>query len=203
VVAKSALAQRVTFGGATALSAVYLHHRRSHDLDFFSLEPLESVEVLTATRGLARPGLKLELRTTPVRQMLILVSKGREIGHIDFAHYPYDPIDRVTRWRGLRVDSLIDLTVNKVQAVLTRARDRDFVDLYFLLREGPKRDLEKLLSLARTKFDAGPGTITFAECLLRAETIAELPDMLRPVTLDELRSFFSDLSRSLVRRGPR
>lgn len=32
--ARSPLASSSTFGGATALAAVYLHHRRSEDLDF-------------------------------------------------------------------------------------------------------------------------------------------------------------------------
>jgi hypothetical protein len=33
--ARSALAREAVFGGATALSAVYLHHRRSEDIDLF------------------------------------------------------------------------------------------------------------------------------------------------------------------------
>jgi hypothetical protein len=39
------------------------------------------------------------------------------------------------------VESLQDMTVNKLQAVLTRNQPRDFVDIYFLLREGPLREL--------------------------------------------------------------
>lgn len=51
-------------------------------------------------------------------------------GRIDFAYYPFDPIGRRTSWRGLAVESLLDMTVNKVQAILTRQQPRDFVDLY-------------------------------------------------------------------------
>lgn len=89
------------------------------------------------------------------------------------AYYPYDPIDRPTIWQGLRVDSLMDMTVNKIQAVLTRARPRDFVDLHFLLHEGPERDLDRLLSLARAKFEVGASRVTLAEQLLKVEEIAE------------------------------
>jgi hypothetical protein len=35
----SPLARDATFGGATALSVVHLHHRTSEDVDFFFSEP--------------------------------------------------------------------------------------------------------------------------------------------------------------------
>lgn len=38
-------------------------------------------------------------------------------------------------------------------AVLTRNQPRDFVDLYFLLREGLCEILDQLLELVRAKFD--------------------------------------------------
>ena len=100
------------------------------------------------------------------------------------------------------MDAIEEIAVNKVQAVLTRARDRDFIDLYFLLREGPERDVERLLSLARAKFDSGAGRVTLAECLLRAEQTTESPNMIRRVSLSKLRGFFVALARQLVARGP-
>jgi predicted nucleotidyltransferase component of viral defense system len=203
VVAASPLAEVATFGGATALSAVYLHHRRSLDLDFFFVDTVDPAELAIIARAVTRGSQRAEIRVVGPRHMLVLSSKRGEVGHVDFAHYPFDPIERPTRWRGLRVDSLVDMTVNKVQAVLTRARERDFVDLFFLLREGPERDIDRLLSFARAKFDVAASTVTLAESLLRVEDMLELPDMLRPVDLDELRSYFVELARELVRHGPR
>jgi predicted nucleotidyltransferase component of viral defense system len=201
-VARSSLANDATFGGATALAAVYLHHRRSADLDFFLLREVEPTDVQSLAASLKR-AFQLDARTVGPRTMLTLSSKGREVGHVDLAFYPYDPVGRPTRWRGLRVDAIEDIAVNKVQAVLTRARERDFVDLYFLLREGPERDVEKLLSLVRAKFDAGPSRVTLAESLLRVEEVRELPEMIRPLTLEELNEFFVSLARRLVAKGPR
>ena len=201
-VARSPLANDATFGGATALAAVYLHHRRSADLDFFLLREVHPADVQSLTTVLKRE-FRLEARTMGPRTMLILSSRGREVGHVDLAFYPYDPVGRPKLWRGLRVDAIEDMAVNKIQAVLTRARERDFVDLFFLLREGPERDVEKLLSLVRAKFDAGPSRVTLAESLLRAEEIRELPEMIRPLTIEELREFFVSLARRLVAKGPR
>jgi hypothetical protein len=134
--------------------------------------------------------------------MLVVLESGEEVGHVDLVHYPYDPVDRATVWKGLRADSLSDHAVNEVQALLTRARERDFVDLFFLLREGPLRDVEELLSLARAKFDVGANRFTLAERLLGAEEIEDLPEMLRPITLEQLKRFYADLARALIRKGP-
>jgi len=91
--------------------------------------------------------------------------------------------------------------VNKLQALLTRARERDFVDIYFLLREGPERDLDRLLAYVRAKFEVGPAPATLAEKLLAVEQLTELPEMIRKVTKLELVTFFEGLARRLVQRS--
>lgn len=202
LVAGSPLSREASFGGATALSVLHLHHRLSEDLDFFLTREVEAAELRGIIGQLRRAKLTVEGRTVGPRHTLVLADASGEIGHVDFACFPYDPIDRPARWNDLRVDSFIDMAVNKLQAVLTRARDRDFVDLYFLLKEGPERDVERLLSLARAKFDVGASRITLAEQLLRVEQVGDLPRMLRPLELPELRAFHVELARRLVRAGP-
>ena len=118
-----------------------------------------------------------------------------------FAYYPFDPIDRRPLWNGLRVESLLDMTVNKLQAMLTRFQPRDFVDMFFLLREGPERDTDRLLDYVRAKFDVGADRLSLAARMLLARDIGELPRMLRPMTLEELISFFEEQARIIVRKG--
>ena len=195
------LARQATFGGGTALSAVYLHHRFSEDLDFFLPREASPVEVRALSRTLRQAGFSTEARPQPMRQSLVLVSGRREVGHIDLAHFPYDPIGRPTLWQGLKVDSLLDMAVNKVQAILTRARERDFVDLYFLLNEGPEQDIERLLDLAHAKFDVGASRVTLAEQLLLVEEVVELPRMRRPLSLAALRRALVEQARLLIRKG--
>ena len=98
----------------------------------------------------------------------------------------------------MRVESLVDMTVNKVQAILTRFQPRDFVDLYFLLREGPEKDLARILGLVRAKFDAGAHPLALARRLVMAREIAELPKMLRPVSLAEIVDFCEAQARALM-----
>jgi hypothetical protein len=147
---------------------LHLHHRTSEDLDFFLSRELEPAELAPLAASLKTASMKTELEVVGPRTSLVLVRGTKHIGRVDFAFYPFDPVGRRTRWRGLTVESLQDMTVNKLQAVLTRNQPRDFVDLYFLLREGPLRDLDQLLDLVRAKFDVGPHRLGLAARLLLA-----------------------------------
>ena len=200
-VAASPLGAELTLGGGTALAAVYLHHRVSEDLDFFAMREIEQHELRPIARALATKKVQVDQRVEGPRRILELSRNDEAVGHVDLSYYPFDPIDRPTRWHRLRVDSLIDMAVNKVQAILTRSKPRDHVDLYFLLREGAERDLGRLLALVRAKFDVGADPLTLAERLLHFADIPadQLPPLLRPVPIDDLRVFFEDLARRLVR----
>jgi predicted nucleotidyltransferase component of viral defense system len=197
-VAATPLAREVVFGGGAALAALHLHHRRSEDVDFFATRMIETAELQPLVRALKTAATQPSLEVVGPRTSLVLSRGAHRMGRIDFAFYPFEPIDRRSEWRGLRVESLLDMTVNKLQAVLTRNQPRDFVDLYFLLREGPERDLRRLLDLVRAKFDVGPHVMGLAARLLLAREIVELPQLIRPVTLRELGDFFEEKARDLA-----
>jgi predicted nucleotidyltransferase component of viral defense system len=198
-VAASAISKEIVFGGGAALAALHLHHRTSEDLDFFTARELEPAELSSLAASLRTTSVSTELEVVGPRTSLILLGRSRHVGRIDFAFYPFDPVGKRKRWRGLTVESLEDMTVNKLQAVLTRNQPRDFVDLYFLLREGPLRDLDELLDLVRAKFDVGPHRLGLASRLLLAGEVKELPRMIRPITLREMAAFFEERARDLAR----
>jgi predicted nucleotidyltransferase component of viral defense system len=200
LIARDPLAKVVTFGGGTALSAAYLHHRLSEDIDFFSLREIQQYEIASFAKALNAAGFIVNQEVTGPRRKLALLKNKRAVGHVDLSFYPFDPIDRPTQWHGLRVDSLLDMTVNKVQAVLTRAKARDYLDLYFMLREGPETNLERLLSYVRAKFDTGADALVLADRFLEASEIEELPKMIRPVRLNDMVRGFEQLARKLMRR---
>ena len=197
----SALAPELVFGGGAALSSVFLHHRLSEDLDFFLRRQLEPADLASLKRTLVRHGNTVDEHANGPVHSLVLTRGSKTIGKIDFALYPYDPLDPPLDWQGMRVESLLDMTVNKVQAILTRFQPRDFVDLYFMLREGPVEDLDRLLELVRKKFESGADRLALANRLLAARSIEDLPRMLRKVDLESLREFFFEKARELVRRG--
>jgi predicted nucleotidyltransferase component of viral defense system len=198
VVAASSLAPEIVFGGGAALAAVHLHHRTSEDLDFFLARPLEPREAEPVGRALATVSTRVDVEIVGPRTSLVLRRKAGVVGRIDFAFYPFDPIGRRTAWRGFAIESLVDMTVNKLQAILTRQQPRDFVDMYFLLQEGPERDLRKLLDLVRAKFDVAAHPMGLAARLLLVHDVRELPRMIRPLTIAELVEFLESRARDLV-----
>jgi hypothetical protein len=164
---------------------------------------MDPEELAPIARALETASTKAEIEVVGPRTTLMLVRRSGYVGRLDFAYYPFDPVGKRTRWRGLTIESLEDMTVNKLQAVLARNQPRDFVDLYFLLREGPMRDLDALLGLVRAKFDVGPHPLGLAARLLLVREIKELPRMLRRVTLAELVEFFEERARALTRSAQR
>lgn len=160
---------------------------------------VETADLASITKALTKEGAIVTEQALGPRRSLLLGTADKLYGKIDFAYYPYDPIDRPTVWEGLRVESLRDMTVNKVQAIATRFQARDYVDLWFLLREGPETDLDRLLGLVRAKFDAGVDRFALAHRFLMVSEVEELPRMIRPVSKDELVAFFEGLAKSLVR----
>jgi predicted nucleotidyltransferase component of viral defense system len=199
-VSESDVAPDLTFGGGAALATIHLHHRTSEDLDFFLKRPLDPLEIEQLGRAIATKTTRVDIEVVGPRTTLVLRRASRPFGRIDFAYYPFDPIGRRTQWRGLTVESLLDMTVNKVQAVLTRQQPRDFVDLYFLLQEGPERRLDKLLDLARAKFDVGAHPMGLAARLLLVHDVRELPNMIRRIQMKDLVEFFEEKARDLVRK---
>lgn len=171
----------------------------SEDLDFFCERQIEPAELASLATSFKTKTRSVEIEVVGPRTSIVLVQRRTYVGRIDFAFYPFDPVGRRTKWKNLVVDSIEDMTVNKVQAVLTREQPRDFVDLYFLLREGPLRDLDRILDHVRAKFDAGPHRLGLAQRLLAIRSVKELPRMIRRVTHRELVAFFEDRARELVR----
>lgn len=127
--------------GGSAL-AMYYGHRFSVDLDWFA----ERFTYTSAFRNkLAEAGA------------LVVDSEGEGTfnGSIDgvrvsFFEYPYPLISPKTHYRGnVYVAGLPDIAVMKLEAVASRGTYKDFIDLYFLLRE---YSLGQLLGFLREKF---------------------------------------------------
>ena len=119
--------------GGTAL-ALQIGHRISVDLDFFGDVDFDSIDILDSIRDVAT--------TTSIinqsRAILILNSDGIKI---DFVRYRYPLLNPVNRLEGIRLLSILDIGAMKLAAITNRGRQRDFFDLFFILRLLPLHDL--------------------------------------------------------------
>lgn len=112
--------------GGTAI-ALYLGHRRSIDFDLFSYKPFENISLRNRIKTVAK-----------IDQ--ILVNKKGEFTFfankikITFFNYPFE-INYKERFNNIiKLPSLITLAAMKAYALGQRAKWKDYVDLYFIMK---------------------------------------------------------------------
>lgn len=187
--------QNFYFTGGTALSAVYLNHRLSEDLDFFSEKKFDTLEILNLiTEWGEKHQFKIESEERTVVRIFLLEFSDKEKLKVDFGYYPYQRLKLGKMIDAVEIDSLFDIAVNKLQTIHQRDDVKDFVDLYFLLKSFTIWDL---MEGVRVKFriELDPYTIS-ADCF-KAEKFDYLPKMLVPLDLLKLKSFYKDLAKKL------
>lgn len=187
------------FTGGTALSVFYLQHRLSEDLDFFSEKKFDQKEIIFWIKQVSQE-LKANYRFTEKGNVLIFqILKGKkELTKIDFAHYPYPRIVKGIECKGMIIDSLRDIAINKLLSVIQRTEVKDFVDLYFLLRE--KFTIWDLIYGLEAKFRMEIDILVLGADLLAVEEFEFLPKMIKPLTLKELKDFFFKKAKQLGQR---
>ncbi len=189
--------KRFFLTGGSALGLFYLDHRRSYDLDLFTTQQLDWVEVDGVIRLCARQmGAALELlRDSPTfRRYRISREPFTEIIDVVLDASPQIDAEKPC-FEEIRVDTLQEIMRNKITTLISRGELKDLVDLYFLEKEGLR--IESFFEEARQK-DGGldPAMISL---LLDSVTITEIPDyMIEPLTVAELSAFVGALKRRMA-----
>ncbi len=195
------ITKRFYLTGGTALAEFYLHHRYSEDIDLFNEH--EEVNHSLTNAFLKQISTKLGITAIKRSQFLGLVSytlmyADKSELKVDFNYYPFPRIEKGTKFGRLEVDSLLDIATNKIHTLFMKPRTRDYIDLYFILREG-KFDLTKLILLAKAKFDWHIDRMNLANQFIRVKDIRreDYPKVLLPFDPVEMEEFFLKLAKSL------
>ncbi|MEK7163945.1 MAG: nucleotidyl transferase AbiEii/AbiGii toxin family protein [Patescibacteria group bacterium] len=199
--AESYLTKRYYWTGGTVLSEVYLHHRDSEDIDLFTEK--EEVHLPSIKDFVGISGAKLGARGISYTRFLglhtfiINFSDASQL-KIDFNYYPFPRINTNKKWNNIDIDSVEDIATNKVHIISVKPRSRDFIDLYFLLKDKKwGLSLPRLISLAKAKFDWDINPIQLGENLAKVITVKDLPRMLVPFDQKEMEDFILKLAKSL------
>ena len=194
------LAQRFYLTGGTALSVFYLQHRESHDIDLFSEKEIYVPKIRQFLDAQKKILGYIKIEHTPFLglESFLLTFSNKEILKIDFNFYPYPRIEKGAQWKNITVDSEIDIAANKLHTISTRARARDFVDLYFLCVKHTF-DVRKLRMLAKAKFDWDIDPVRLSQLFLKVGEYTDLPKMLVHFDRKEMDNFFVKLAKSLER----
>ncbi len=190
--------KRFYWTGGTVLSEFYLHHRDSHDIDLFSEK--QEIHLPSINKFIGIVSQQMKVKKIIHKRFLglhtyTLFLKDREL-KVDFNYYPFKRINSSKKWKGLEIDSLEDITANKIQTISTRARERDFVDLYFIYKK-KKFNLKKMIIFAKTKFDWHIDPIQLGKTFMQITNLHDVPKMLVPFDRKEMESFFLSLASDL------
>lgn len=193
------LCKNFYFTGGTPLAAFYLLHRLSEDIDLFSEQEIYLPSIRAFLKKIQK---KLGFRDLDYRQFLGLHTfqlffSEKNILKVDFNFYPFPRIEKGMRYnKTLAVDSIFDIAVNKVHTIAMKPRARDFIDIYFIVKE-KGYNIHELLLQAKAKFDWHIDPVQLGSRFFLAKEMTDYPRMLRKIDHQEWIKFFEDEARKL------
>lgn len=139
---RSTLGDQFYLAGGTALS-LQLGHRQSIDLGFFT--PTEDVPSIRPVLEKALSPWLPALADSRWGNLVYVVNNIR----VGFYGYGYPMVAPMIETEGVRLASIEDIALMKLDALLARAARKDFYDLYFICQS---HSLRNLLDLAPQKY---------------------------------------------------
>lgn len=113
--------------GGTAI-ALYLGHRRSIDFDLFKFAPINRKKNLERVQSSGFPSI---VTWNVTDQMNLVVNEVK----VTFFQYPFQIKANYSFDNIIRLPELLNLAAMKAYALGRRSKWKDYVDLYFLLKE--------------------------------------------------------------------
>jgi len=183
--------------GGTALSEFYFQHRLSEDFDFFSEEPIVEKDILYWVKEISQQLKIEEVEYKNLRgQLTFFFHFPQSVVKVDFAQYPFPHVGIFKNYHTLRIASLLDIGVNKLQAIQTRKRGRDFFDLYYLLNQ-EKLAIKELLQNYRNKFGITLSPQELAKYFMGILEATDQPRFLGKVDWSKIENFFIQEAKTL------
>ena len=183
--------------GGTALAAFYLEHRYSEDLDFFSEQEIDMLNLDVALKKLqsALKAYKIDFQQSYNRNLFFL-NFGKYVLKTEFTYFPFPRIDTKVSKDGIQIDSLIDIATNKLFTIYQRVAARDYVDLYLTMKKVNFK-MEDLILKAKAKFDWHIDPIQLGAQFIKAEEAKDFPRMINPIQPQEWITFFKNEAKKL------
>ena len=152
--------------GGTALS-MQINHRISYDFDVFTDKPIEERFLLKIKKFFWEYEI---IPTVDTADELTIVLSG-DI-KLSFVYFPFSKLEDTIKTESLDLFSINDLLANKAYAIGRRKTWRDYVDIYFALKNN-LIGLEKLIKTTERKFDGVFSTKLFLEQLSYFDDVSD------------------------------
>jgi predicted nucleotidyltransferase component of viral defense system len=184
------------FTGGTALAEFYLHHRFSEDLDFFSEDQIHHAIIDDFIEKVNKKmGTNSDKKSIQGHGIFTLTLPDKSLLKIDFVYQPFKQLEFGKRYKKLRIAGLWDITIDKIYTIFNRGKARDFVDLYFCIKE-LDCDVNQLLAGMEEKYRSGFDRMSLLSRLPIVKDLVDYPKMIVPFDKDKMEDFFFDLVKS-------
>ena len=163
--------------GGTAL-ALHMGHRLSDDFDFFTLENFDNDHLANTLSGLG----KFE-RLTEAENTL----HGRiDDVNVSFLGYRYPLLKELIRDGHIKIAGMADIACMKLSAMAARGSRKDFIDLFFILKQ---YSLNELFSWYREKYQIPDYDYVLLKSLIYFQDADEdpMPVMTKKITWDHIK----------------
>ena len=192
VLGKSGLVQDAYLAGGSAL-ALHFGHRYSVDFDFFSKDPFDPREL---SNGLQKLGSFKEDQAKGITLLGVF-------NQVKFSYFQYNyPLIAQTHiFSDVIIADPADIAAMKLVAIMDRGTRRDYIDLYELTKHGIT--IEKMFELYDKKYHAFENnkfSLIKALGYLDEAELDIMPQMITPVSWEEVKDFFAAESLRLGRK---
>ena len=179
--------------GGAGLSAGYLAHRTSDDLDFFTPEGFKIKRIIGFMKGL--DDLRdLQWLLPRDRTTFMLTFGDLEQVKVEYRHFPFQPLFPPKTVGDYYVDSMFDLLANKLYALIERRYELDRIDIYLMFRELKSVTLREAVAACERKFGFDRSIEDSVRKRLQEPLPDECPSALhQPLDLQQMASFFQEL----------
>lgn len=169
--------------GGTAL-ALQIKHRRSYDFDIFCHDELSK----TLSRKAQNVFGKITIINRFEDNLTFVTSSGAKI---TFVYYPFHRLYPVISTSAIDIFNWRDIALDKAYTIGRRAQFRDYVDLFFLMKE-KKLTLNWIIKKAVKKFKSEFPEKIFLEQIVYFQDVKIFPiEFLKEkYTPEEIKSFF-------------
>lgn len=188
--------------GGTALIAFYLPYRLSEDLDFFSEKEFDLKPILVFLKNHQKDlGYScLDFNTSFNRNMVHLRYKGKgESLKLEFTYFPFPQIKKPIIREKIKVDSLLDIAVNKLFTIYQKPRARDFIDLYMIIKKHDYK-ISDLIKKAKLKFDWHVDSLKLGSQFLKVNQFKDFPKLKIKLKSEKWQVFFITQARDFEKK---
>lgn len=195
----SPLGKQFFFTGGTALAAFYLAHRESQDLDFFSLQPFDTLALRTTMQEIANKtgsNISMNIQSQTFNEIFLENKKEEWTQKIDIVQEQPKHFGELVNIDNIAVDSLVNIATNKILAVFGRLEPKDYIDLFVIFTQ-TDLSFDKMFKLAKQK-DTGLSEFYFANTISDAGKFKTLPKMKIPFDKDAFVQFYKNLSKKML-----